>query len=291
MKLSRRGILKGAAAFGSLWAVGCATTRESGEKAPVARAGGKRILILGGTAFLGPQLVEAARARGHTVTLFNRGKTRPQLFPDVEKLHGDRDPTKGEGLKALEGRTWDAVIDTSGYVPRMVRASAQLLAPHVGQYLFISSISVYKDMSRPGLDETAPVATTSEPDNETIGGENYGALKALCEQEAEAAFPGRTTNIRPGLIVGPEDPTQRFTYWPERVARGGEVLAPGDGSDPVQFIDVRDLAEWTLLALENRDVGVFNATGPTQPLTVGEMLEACKQAGQSDATFTWADAA
>lgn len=292
MKLSRRGLLQGAAALGSFWTVGCATpgTREGSPRTSTPRQGGKRILILGGTAFLGPQLVEAARARGHTVTLFNRGKTRPQLFPDVEKLQGDRDPNKGEGLKALEGRTWDAVIDTSGYVPRLVRASARLLAPHVGQYVFISSISVYKDMSRPGLDETAPVATTSEPDNETIGGENYGALKALCEQEAEAAFPGRTTNIRPGLIVGPEDPTQRFTYWPERVARGGEVLAPGDGSDPVQFIDVRDLAEWTLLALDNRDVGVFNATGPTRPLTVREMLEACKQASQSDATFTWADA-
>ncbi|WNG25297.1 SDR family oxidoreductase [Cystobacter fuscus] len=287
MKLSRRGLLQGAAALGSLWAAGCATTPRT--SAP--KGGGKRILILGGTAFLGPQLVEAARARGHTVTLFNRGKTRPQLFPDVEKLQGDRDPNKGEGLKALEGRTWDAVIDTSGYVPRLVRASAQLLAPHVGQYVFISSISVYKDMSRPGLDETAPVATTSDLANETIGEENYGALKALCEQEAEAAFPGRTTNIRPGLIVGPEDPTQRFTYWPERVARGGEVLAPGDGSDPVQFIDVRDLAEWTLHALDNRDFGVFNAAGPTRPLTVREMLEACKQASQSDATFTWANAA
>ena len=294
MKLSRRGLLKGMAAFGSLWAVGCAATKERKEGGQVAQAsasgGGKRILILGGTGFLGPQLVEAARSRGHTVTLFNRGKTRPHLFPDVEKLHGDRDPKNGEGLKVLEGRSWDVVIDTSGYVPRVVRASAELLAPNVGHYVFISTISVYKELPQPGMGEDAPLATVDDPTNENIR-ENFGALKALCEQAAEAAFPGRTTNIRPGLIVGPDDPTQRFTYWPVRVAQGGEVLAPGGGSDPVQFIDVRDLAEWTILAIENRDMGVFNAVGPARPLTVREMLEACKQASGSNATFTWADAA
>ncbi|WNG33038.1 SDR family oxidoreductase [Archangium violaceum] len=292
MKLTRRGVLQGAAALGSLWAVGCSATRERGGAAGTStpRGGSKRILILGGTGFLGPQLVEAARARGHTVTLFNRGKTRPHLFPDVEKLHGDRDPKNGEGLKALEGRSWDAVIDTSGYVPRIVRASAELLAPNVGHYVFISTISVYKELPRPGMDEDAPLATVDDPTNENVR-DNYGALKALCEKAAEAVFPGRTTNIRPGLIVGPDDPTQRFSYWPVRVARGGEVLAPGDGSDPVQFIDVRDLAEWTLLTVENRDVGIFNATGPDKPLSMKGLLEACKQASQSDATFTWADAA
>ncbi|QRN96416.1 SDR family oxidoreductase [Archangium violaceum] len=294
MKLSRRGFLKGAAAFGSLWAVGCASTststRESAGTAPVPRTGGKRILILGGTGFLGPQLVEAARARGHTVTLFNRGKTRPQLFPDVEKLQGDRDPKVGEGLKALEGRSWDAVIDTSGYVPRIVRASAELLAPNVGHYVFISTISVYKELPRPGMDEDSPLATVADPTDENVS-ENYGALKALSEKAAEAAFPGRTTVIRPGLIVGPDDPTQRFTYWPVRVARGGEVLAPGaNGADPAQFIDVRDLAEFALLTVENQDIGTFNATGPARPLTMGELLEACKKASNSDATFTWADA-
>jgi 2'-hydroxyisoflavone reductase len=287
--------LQGAAALGSLWAAGCASTttkKEGSEAAKVSapKGGGKRILILGGTGFLGPQLVEAARARGHTVTLFNRGKTRPHLFPDVEKLQGDRDPKNGEGLKALEGRSWDAVVDTSGYVPRVVRASAELLAPNVGHYVFISTISVYKELPRPGMDEDAPLATVDDPTNENVR-EHYGALKALCEKAAEAAFPGRTTNIRPGLIVGPDDPTQRFSYWPVRVAQGGEVLAPGSGSDPVQFIDVRDLAEWTILTLENRDVGTFNATGPARPLTMKELLEACKQASQSNATFTWADAA
>jgi 2'-hydroxyisoflavone reductase len=297
MKLSRRGLLKGAAAFGSLWAVGCAATRESkegGEAAKVSAAsasrGGKRLLILGGTGFLGPQLVEAARARGHTVTLFNRGKTRPHLFPDVEKLHGDRDPKNGEGLKVLEGRKWDAVIDTSGYVPRVVRASAELLAPNVDHYVFISTISVYKELPRPGMDEDSPLATVDDPTNENVR-EHYGALKALCEQAAEAAFPGRTTHIRPGLIVGPDDPTQRFTYWPVRVAQGGEVLAPGDGSDPAQFIDVRDLAEWTILAIENRDLGIFNAVGPASRLTMRELLDACQQASGSNATFTWADTA
>jgi 2'-hydroxyisoflavone reductase len=294
MKLTRRGLLKGAAAFGSLWAVGCSSTRQGKEVAEPARAsgssGGKRILILGGTGFLGPQLVEAARSRGHTVTLFNRGKTRPQLFPDVEKLHGDRDPKVGEGLKALEGRSWDAVIDTSGYVPRIARASAELLAPNVGHYVFISTISVYKELPRPGMDESAPLATVDDPTNENVS-ENYGALKALCEQAVEAAFPGRTTNIRPGLIVGPDDPTQRFTYWPVRVAAGGEVLAPGSGADPAQFIDVRDLAEWALLTIENRDFGTFNATGPARPLSMRELLEACKQASGSNASFTWADAA
>ncbi len=291
MKLTRRGLLQGLAALGSLGALGCASTRgstASPASAPVPAGGGKRVLILGGTGFLGPQLVEAALARGHTVTLFNRGKTRPHLFPDVEKLQGDRDPRQGDGLKALEGRSWDAVIDTSGYVPRIVRASAELLAPRVGHYVFISSISVYKELPWPGMDESAPVATLEDPTVENVP-EHYGALKALCEQAAEAAFPGRTTNIRPGLIVGPDDPTQRFTYWPVRVAQGGEVLAPGTGADAVQFIDARDLAAWTLLTLDNRDMGVFNATGPAAPLSMRELLEACKQASGANATFTWAD--
>ena len=288
MKLSRRGLLQGAAAMGSLWAVGCASTKEAAVEAtrPAAPREGKRILILGGTGFLGPQLVEVARSRGHSVTLFNRGRTRPHLFPNLEKLRGDR---QTGDLEALKGRGWDAVIDTSGYVPRIAKASAELLAPNVGHYVFISTISVYKELPRPGMDESAPLATVEDPTNESVR-EHYGALKALCEQAVEAAFPGRTTNIRPGLIVGPDDPTQRFTHWPVRVAQGGEVLAP-PGSDPAQFIDVRDLAEWTLLTIENREFGTFNATGPAKPLTMRELLEACKQASGSNATFTWADAA
>ena len=247
--------------------------------------GGERlkILVLGGTGFLGPHLVEAMQQRGHTPTLFNRGKTRPNLFPDVEKLRGDRD---GD-LRALQGRSWDAVIDTSGYVPRVVRASADMLAPHVRQYVFVSSISVYADTTKPGIDESHPVATMPDPSSEDVL-PFYGALKALCEQAVEAALPGRTTNIRPGLIVGPGDPTDRFSYWPVRVAQGGEVLAPGDPSDPVQLIDVRDLAGFILTTLERGAVGVFNANGPALPLGVGAMLDACKSVSGSDARFTWA---
>lgn len=251
-----------------------------------AKEGGKKtILILGGTAFLGPELVEAALARGHTLTLFNRGKTNPQLFPNVEKLKGDRD---GD-LKALEGRRWDAVIDTSGYVPRIVRASAKLLAPSVKQYIFISSISVYADASKPGVDEGGRLEAVPDPASEDVR-KYYGGLKALCEQAAEAEMPGRVTNIRPGLIVGPGDPTDRFTYWPVRVARGGEVLSPGTGEDPVQFIDVRDLAEWIILTIEQGDVGIYNAVGPEGRMTMSELLNSCKAASGSDAKFTWADA-
>ncbi|MCE9669026.1 SDR family oxidoreductase [Myxococcus stipitatus] len=295
MKLTRRDVMQGAVMLGSMWAMGCATTGATGDAAPEAQ-GAKatkagqplNILILGGTKFLGPALVESARARGHTVTLFNRGKTNPGLFPDVEKLQGDRDPTKGEGLKALEGRKWDAVVDTSGYVPRIVKASAELLAPNVGQYVFVSSISVYKDLSKPGINESSLVATVDDPTTEDVG-KHYGALKALCEQAAEAAMPGRALNIRPGLIVGPDDPTDRFTYWPVRVARGGDVLAPGDGQDPVQFIDARDLAAFIILGVEKRLAGVYNATGPTRSLSMREFLETTKTALGSDARFVWAD--
>lgn len=253
---------------------------------PVLLGGDKlKILVLGGTGFLGPHLVEGMLQRGHTPTLFNRGKTRPTLFPDVEKLRGDRDG----GLAVLQGRRWDAVIDTSGYVPRIVRASAELLAPNVRQAVFVSSISVYAETTTPGIDENHKVATMPDPKSEAVM-EYYGALKALCEQVTEAALPGRTTIIRPGLIVGPGDPTDRFSYWPVRVAQGGEVLAPGDPGDPVQMIDVRDLADFILTTLERGHVGVHNVNGPAEPLGVGALLTACKQVSGSDAAFTWANA-
>src|SRR4051812_22147676 len=250
-----------------------------------------KILILGGTGFLGPQIVDAALARKHTPTLFNRGKTNPGLFPDLEKLQGDRDPNKGEGLKALEGKEWDAVVDTSGYVPRIVKASAELLAKKVKQYVFISTVSVYSDFSKPGVDENSPVGKVADPTDEKATNEAYGPLKALCEQAAEAAMPGHVTNIRPGLIVGPGDPTDRFTYWPVRISKGGDVLAPGSGEDPAQVIDVRDLAAWAITAVERRHVGVFNAVGPARKMTMREMLEGCRQGTGSDARLVWADPA
>ena len=244
-----------------------------------------KLLILGGTVFLGRHLVEAALARGHAVTLFNRGQHNPELYPEVEKLRGDRN---GD-LEALRGRHWDAVIDTSGYVPRVVQASAELLADAVDHYTFISSISVYADFSVPNLDESAPVGTLADPTVEEVTGATYGPLKALCEQAAEAALPGRALNLRPGLIVGPHDPTDRFTYWPVRVARGGDVLAPGRPDRQVQIVDARDLAEWNVRMAESRQTGVYNATGPDYVLTMGRLLEECKAVSGSDARFVWVD--
>ncbi len=245
------------------------------------------LLILGGTVFLGRHLVDAALDAGHQVTLFNRGRHGAELFPQVEKLRGDRDG----GLDALAGRRWDAVIDTCGYVPRLVRASAELLAGSVAHYTFISSISVYRDLDQAPVDEHSPVGILADPTVEEITGETYGPLKALCEQAAEAAMPGRVLHVRPGLIVGPHDPTDRFTYWPWRVAQGGNVLAPGRPERRVELIDGRDLSHWILRAVEARRTGVYNATGPAHELTMGDLLAACRQAIGSDAHFTWVDEA
>jgi 2'-hydroxyisoflavone reductase len=267
---------------------------------PAAAPAPLTLLILGGTGFLGPHVVEAALARGHALTLFNRGRTNPHLFPDLEQLEGERDPTQGAGLSALDGRAWDAVIDTSGYVPRVVAASASLLAPSVQQYVFISSISVFADNSTPGMKEDAALATLEDETSEDVMA-HYGALKALCEAAAEAAMPGRATSVRPGLIVGPGDPTDRYTYWQARLARGGEVLAPGDGSDPVQYVDARDLAAWLVHVVERRATGVYNATGPADELGMRAFLETCRtgcaaaDTGEApntagDATFTWVPA-
>lgn len=237
-----------------------------------------KVLILGGTVFLGRALTDAARAAGHEVTLFNRGQSSPDAYPDVEQLRGDRDG----GLSPLEGRKWDVVFDPSGYFPRLVQASAELLADHVEHYTFISSIAVYPMPPQTGLDESAEVATIEDETVEEVTGETYGALKALCEQAAEAAMPGRVHNVRAGLIVGPYDRSDRFTYWLVRIARGGEVLVPPLNS-PVQIIDVRDLAAWCIRMAEARKAGVYNATGPAQPLNFGDMLGACQAASGNQA--------
>lgn len=256
-----------------------------------------KILIMGGTGFLGPHFVEAARKAGHSLTLFNRGKTNPERFSgedyrDVEQLHGDRKTD----LKALEGeRRWDAVLDTSAYLPADVTRSAKLLAPRVGQYLLVSTISVYAKTDTPNQDETAPLAQLTDPNVTEVTGDTYGGLKALCERAAEAEMPGRTTVVRPGLIVGPGDSTDRFTYWPARADRGGEILAPGSAKDPTQFIDVRDLAAFLLRTLEQRSFGTYNADAPAGKLSMGEVLGACQQvAGAMKApksTLTWVSAA
>ncbi len=243
-----------------------------------------KILVLGGTIFLGRHLVDAALARDHEVTLFNRGQHHPDLYPDLEKLRGDRDGV----LQVLEGREWDAVFDPSGYVPRLVSASARLLASAVQHYTFISSISVYRDFKLPGLDEAYPAATIEDETSEDVT-QHYGPLKALSERAAEAAMPGRVLHVRAGLIVGPHDPTNRFTYWPARLARGGEVLAPGRPDRAVQIIDARDLAEWIVRMAEERRAGVFNATGPESRLTMAEVLDACHHEAGTDAQLTWVD--
>lgn len=242
-----------------------------------------RLLILGGTLFVGRALAAAALERGHEVTLFNRGRNARESPPGVEALIGDRDGH----LDALRGRSWDAVVDTSGYVPRLVRASAGLLADTVQSYVFISSVSVYSDFRRP-IDESTPLATMPDESLEAVTGASYGPLKALSERALEEILPGRALIIRPGLIAGPYDPTVRFSYWTARVARGGEVLAPGDPQTPVQLIDVRDLAEWTVRMIEAGRPGVFNASGPFG-LTMGTLLETCRSASGSDAHFTWVD--
>jgi 2'-hydroxyisoflavone reductase len=275
---SRRRFLK--TAFG----VGAAALIAAHGKRVHAAVPRKRILILGGTGFLGPALVEVARSQGHTLTLFNRGKTHPGLFPDIEQLHGDRDGK----LDALKSRQWDAVIDTSGYVPRIVRDSATLLQKAVSRYVFISTVSVYRDGKQP-ITPTSPLATLTAP-TEQVTATSYGALKALCEQTTRDVFAARATVVRPGLIVGPGDPTDRFTYWPVRLARGGEVLAPGDGKDPVQWIDVRDLAAF-VIGLVDRDAGgTFDALGPSGGQAMGPFLDGVAKGVGTRASLTWVPA-
>jgi 2'-hydroxyisoflavone reductase len=229
-----------------------------------------RILILGGTRFIGLHMTALALARGHTVTFFNRGRTKTDRFPKIERIQGDRN---GE-IDGLRDRDWDVVIDNSGYVPRHVKLSAELLAPRVRQYLFVSSISVYPDFGEP-RDESSPVGKLADETVEKVDGETYGPLKALCEAAAERVLPGRTTIVRPGLIVGPDDNTDRFTYWPARAARGGDFVAPGSPKDPFQIIDARDLARFVLDAAERHHTGVYNLVSNVNGFRFGELTEAC----------------
>ena len=287
MKRTRRYFLKVSAGTAGALAFGIRSATLFAEKSvkPL------RILILGGTGFTGPYQVRYALSRGHKVTTFNRGKTHAGELPNkVEQLVGDRN---GQ-LDALKNRQWDVVIDNPTTLPKWVRDAAQILKGNVARYVFISTISVYGEV-KTGPDENAPTEKYdgADPYKETLeamkagGYKTYGPLKALSEKEAEKWFPGKTLIIRPGLIVGPRDETDRFTYWPVRIDRGGEVLAPGSADDPVQFIDARDLTEWTIRMVENRETGIYNATGPAKPLGIGGMLDGTKAALKSNATFTW----
>lgn len=244
-----------------------------------------KLLVLGGTRFLGRAIVDAAIERGHTVSLFNRGQSNANLYPDLEHLQGNRD---GD-LESLRGKQWDAVIDTCGYIPRIVGDSAKLLADSVKQYIFISTISVYKEFSQHGMDENAPVGTLEDETVEQVTGETYGPLKVLCEKAVEAAFPGRSVNVRSGLIVGPHDPTDRFTYWPYKVAQGGDMIAPGNPDYAMQIIDARDIGEWCIHAMEAGLTGTYNVTGPDYPLTLGKIIETSKQVSGSDTNIHWVD--
>ena len=243
-----------------------------------------KILILGGTKFLGRHLVDAALVRDHEVTLFNRGKTNPDLFPNVETIIGDR----GQDVEKLSGREWDAVIDVAGYLPRVVRLSAQGLHGRVGRYVYISSISAYAGFSKIGTNESDPVGKLKDESVEEITDETYGPLKALCEKTVQDLYGDRALIVRPGLIVGPHDPTDRFTYWPMRVKRDGDMLTPEKPEAPIQVIDVRDLSAFIIKLMEENASGIYNATGPDYQLSVGALLDACQRVIGSSAAFHWA---
>jgi 2'-hydroxyisoflavone reductase len=291
MKNTRRQFIKVSAAAGAAFSLNPRPSFLHAAENPKPL----RILILGGTGFTGPFQIQFALGRGHKITTFNRGKTHPGELPkEVEQLVGDRNGN----LDALKGRQWDVVIDNPTSIPVWVRDAAQVLKGNVDRYVFISTISVYADTSKPGTTEDAPLAKYTGPDPMKETRESliaskfalYGPLKALSEAEAEKWFPNKTLIIRPGLIVGPRDETDRFSYWPVRIDKGGEVLAPGDPSDPVQFIDGRDLAEWTIRMVENGATGIYNATGPAKKLGIGEMLDTIKTTEKSKATLTWVNA-
>ncbi|MYG81018.1 MAG: epimerase [Gemmatimonadetes bacterium] len=274
--LTRRAFLQSAAIAAGGLTLGACGGEGAGGTAPAPL----RVLILGGTNFIGPHQVRTAVERGHEVTLFNRGVTNPDLFPELETLIGDRDGDLG----ALAGREWDVVIDNPANIPRWVRLSAEALRGSVGKYVFVPYLTT-------NIREDAPVDTIADPETEEVNGRTFGALKALAEAEARAAFPDNHLIVRPTYIIGPGDPTDRYTYWPVRLARGGEVLAPGTPDDPMQHVDARDLGAFMIKAVEDDLDGTFNVVGPREGLTMGSLLERTRQAIGWEAAFTWVDAA
>ncbi len=278
-------------------AAGVAAAARTSKADPDKATKPLEILVLGGTGLIGPPMVEYALARGHKLTLFNRGKTNSHLFPEVERITGDRNDDISALEKAVaDGRRWDVVIDNTASIPRWVSESAGLLSGAADLYLYTSSISAYADSSVPGADETAAVGEISADDEalvkttKDITGENYGPLKARCEEEARKAFPGKAVVVRPGLIVGPGDYSDRFSYWPIRIFSGGEVMAPGNPDDPVQFIDCRDLGEWYIRLIEAKSVGTYNGVGPRSPMSIAGMLHGIRAAVDNEISFTWVDA-
>ena len=299
MTIDRRDVLRGAVSLSLLAACGSGKPAPASPPPPPPPPAKKRILILGGTGFLGPKTIDAALARGHSITTFNRGR-REKIQPlapgeTVERLYGNRDPDKTaedeagspKGLEQLVGKQWDVVIDNSGYFPRHVAASAELLAKNAQRYIYISSISAYAENPAEGGDENTKLAELADPKTEEMGKdfENYGGLKVLCEKAAQQAFGDRCAVVRPGYIVGPGDPTDRFTYWPWRIAKGGDVLAPGTPDDPLQWIDVRDLAEWLVSLAETGTTGTFNAVTPRERW--GDVLQTCVRHAHNNARLVW----
>jgi 2'-hydroxyisoflavone reductase len=280
MSSTRREFVDRAVALGATLALPHAWWRPALRPAPKPL----RVLFLGGTGFIGPHMVRQAVSRGHTVTLFNRGRTAPGMFPGIETLIGDRDGK----LEALQGREWDAVVDNSGYVPRHVRDSSRLLAGKVGRYLFISTGSVYQ-LDQPDIDEDSKLLEVRDPASEDVE-KYYGELKVLCEQAVSQRHGPRGTILRLHVVAGPGDPTDRYTYWPVRIAAGGEVVAPGDPAHPVQYIDVRDLAEFVVRVLENDVAGTFNVAGPSgQPVSMAQFLDGVRAAFSTQVSLTWID--
>ena len=286
MPTDRREFLRMSAAAGAALGLGAVPASAQPHRPPRAAPRSLRILILGGTGFIGPFQVRYALSRGHTVTLFNRGRSNPGMFPEVETLIGDRN---GQ-LDALAGHTWDAVIDNSRSNPGWVRLSAEFLRDSADLYFYVSSRSAYSDLSRVPMTSDAPTFTYEsagiEPGSDNLP---YGLAKALSEREAQRVFGDRANIVRPGLIIGPQDETDRFTYWPVRIHRGGEVLAPGDGSDTVQIIDVRDLTEWMIRMAETGHTGVYNGIGPATPRPMTELLYGIRAVTTAETTFTWVD--
>ena len=283
MATSRRNFIRSASALGALAALpglGCSKKTESKSL---------DILVLGGTGFIGPHEINYALKRGHNVTMFNRGKTAPDMFPEVERLIGDRD----DQLDALKGREWDAVIDNSGFYPRHARLSAELLRGNVGKYMFVSSISAYGEGLKVGDDEfSAAYAVMDDPTDESdsIYGPTYGARKALCEQEVAKVFGDDTINVRPGIITGVGDPTDRLRHWLLRMVAGNEILVPGQQNLPVQYIDAADMCGWMVRLLEDgTGSGPYNAVGAAEPYRARPLLEGLVESTGSTSTLTWVD--